>query len=125
MNHVESARAMIGTPFRPQGRSVELGVDCLGLVAIVYRLPFDQIPTGYRLRGDHGRALIAGLRTFFRPVRKVTRGDLLLLVAGHEQMHLAVKTDLGFIHADARRGVIERPGDPPWPSLASFRRRAR
>jgi hypothetical protein len=125
MNHVERARAMIGTRFRPQGRSVELGVDCLGLVAIAYRLPLDHIPTGYRLRGDHGRTLIAGLRTFFRPVRKVACGDLLLLVAGHEQMHLAVTTDIGFVHADARHGVIETPGDPPWPLLQSFRRRAR
>ena len=123
MIHVERARSLIGTRFRPQGRTADLGLDCLGLVAIVYRLP--DVPIGYRLRGDHGPGLMAGLRTYFRPVRKIASGDLLLVLAGREQLHLAVKTDLGFVHADARHGVIETPGNPPWPLLGAFRRRAR
>jgi hypothetical protein len=125
MSHVERARALIGTRFRPQGRSAEHGLDCIGLVAIAYRLPADRVPSGYRLRGDHGPGLMAGLRTFFRPVRKLANGDLLLLQSGLEQAHLAVKTEAGFIHADARHGVVETPGDPPWPLVGAFRRRAR
>ena len=125
MSPVERARALIGTRFRPQGRSVDFGLDCIGLIAIAYRLPSERLPTRYRLRGDHGSAVIAGLRTCFRPVRKGMHGDLLLVMAGREQFHLAVKTDIGFIHADARHGVIETPGDPPWPLLCAFRRRAR
>ena len=125
MSYVERARALIGTKFRPQGRSAGQGLDCIGLAAIAYRLPPETVPTGYRSRGDHGPALVAGLKAHFRPVRKVVSGDLLLLKAGREQVHLVVKTDVGFVHADARLGVVETPGNPPWPLVRAFRRRAR
>ena len=125
MSPVERARALIGTRFRPQGRSAEQGLDCLGLVAIAYRVPLGRVPADYRLRGDHLSDLLEGLRPFFRPVRKIAAGDLLLLEAGRQQLHLAVKTDAGFVHADVRHGVVETPGEPRWPQLRAFRRRAR
>ena len=125
MSYSKRARALIGTRFRPQGRSADLGVDCLGLVAIAYRVPLNEVPGRYRLRGDHSAALLDGLKRHFRAVRKVASGDLLLLRAGREQTHLAVKTSVGFVHADVRHGVVETPGDPPWPLLRAFRRRAR
>ena len=123
MRHVSRARALIGARFRPQGRSAELGVDCLGLVALAYRIPLDTVPSDYRLRGDHQRALLEGLKQYFRPVRKIAVGDLLMFEAGRQQVHLAVKSDHGFIHADALHGVIETPGEPRWPLLKTFRRK--
>ena len=125
MTPVERARALVGTRFRPQGRSTGYGLDCLGLATIAYRVPLDRVPIGYHLRGDHGPALMDGLQRYFRPVEKAASGDLLLLEAGRGQVHLAVRTEAGFIHADARRGVVETPGDPPWRLLRAFRRRAR
>jgi hypothetical protein len=50
-------------------------------------------------------------------------GDLLLLNAGAGQLHLAIASEAGVIHADAAlRRVVERPGVPPWPELARWRR---
>jgi hypothetical protein len=41
-------------------------------------------------------------------------------------MHLAVRTDIGFVHADARlRQVVHRPGVAPWPLVGGYRRRVR
>jgi lipoprotein Spr len=41
-----------------------------------------------------------------------------------EQLHLAVRTDIGFVHAHARIGrVVETPGLPEWPLLAVYRKR--
>jgi hypothetical protein len=51
---------------------------------------------------------------------------VLLLEVALEQFHLGILTARGFVHADARRGkVVETPGAPPWPMVATFRRRTR
>ena len=38
----ERARALVGTRFRPQGRS-ELGLDCIGLVVATFGLDPEEI----------------------------------------------------------------------------------
>ena len=120
------AQALIGTRFRPQGRSARLGLDCLGMAAVAYAVPVEVVPGNYRLRGDHLDALCRGLRVHFRRIsrRAAIAGDLLLLEAGRGQLHLAVKSEAGFIHADSRLGVVETPGAPQWPILRAFRRRS-
>lgn len=121
------ARALIGTRFRPQGRTPDLGLDCVGLILCVFGLPTDLVRRDYRMRGDHRREMLSELG---KPFRRVSRlggrpGDVLLLSVALDQFHLAIMTDKGFVHADARRGkVIETPGCPPWPIAAVFRRRA-
>ena len=127
MNYVARARSLIGCRFRPQGRTVEFGLDCLGLAAIGYGVSPERVPANYRLRGPNLAALREGLQSFFRPIaaRRIVGGDLILLDAGRNQFHLAVKTDAGFVHADARLGVVETPGDPPWRVLRAYRRRTR
>ena len=122
------ARALVGTRFRPQGRDPRHGLDCLGLVIAAHRLPKAEMPDDYRLRGAHRDALLAGAERWFRRVAAtaVRAGDVLLLDAGPGQPHLAVVTDEGFIHADARIGrVVATPGAPAWPVTAVLRRRAR
>lgn len=48
--------------------------------------------------------------------------DLLLLRPGVRQLHLAVRCGTSFIHADlGLRRVVETPGPPPWPLVASWR----
>ena len=124
---VERARLLVGTRFRAQGRDPRFGLDCLGLAMLAYRLDQARVRSDYRLSGDHHRELMAGLADGFRRVsRKVARaGDLMLVEVSARQVHLAVRTATGFVHADARRGVVETPGEPEWPVLAIFRRRAR
>lgn len=128
MDIVERARTLVGCRFRPQGRVPELGLDCIGLACAAYRIPSAGIPSDYRLRGDHRGQLVSGLRSRFRRVAKsaAKAGDLILLEVAPDQLHLAILTDRGFVHADARlRKVVETPGAPPWPILSVHRRRAR
>lgn len=118
----------MGTRFRAQGREAATGVDCAGVAIICYGLPTEGLRRDYRLRGDHRRELQAALHPFFRrvPVKRARLGDLLLMRVTPDQLHLAVLTDRGFIHADARlRRVVETPGAPPWPCAAAYRRRVR
>jgi murein DD-endopeptidase / murein LD-carboxypeptidase len=60
------------------------------------------------------------------PKRTLRPGDVMLLQAGEEQPHLAVRTDRGFIHAHAGiRRVVETPGLPEWPLLDVYRKLSR
>ena len=122
---VDRARSLVGTRFRAQGRDPRFGVDCLGLVMIAYGISEDDVRHDYRLSGDHRGELMAGLAAKFRRVaRSSTRaGDLMLLEVAPCRVHLAVRTATGFVHADARRGVVETPGEPNWPIVATFRKR--
>src|SRR3546814_10006986 len=50
---VRSARAFLGVPFRLNGRSADMGVDCVGLVALAaWRAGHEgEAPDRYGLRG--------------------------------------------------------------------------
>jgi cell wall-associated NlpC family hydrolase len=119
------ARSLVGTRFRPQGRSEEHGLDCLGLVALAGNLPPDLIPGGYQLRSEATADAIS--QTFGSRVERISaaeakEGDVLLVRAGVAQHHFVVRLRDGFVHADARlRKVVERPGAVPWPVLAAWR----
>lgn len=125
---VERARALVGRRFRPQGRDPQTGLDCIGLACTSYRVPTSEIPFNYRLRGDHRGQLVNGLRAWFREVAKTRAkaGDLVLLEVAPDQLHVAILTERGFVHADARlRKIVEAPGAPIWPILSVHRRRKR
>ena len=61
------ALALVGTRFRPQGRSAD-ALDCLGLMLKVYAIPGSDVRQDYRLRGDHGREIADGVKSYFRGV---------------------------------------------------------
>lgn len=124
---VERARGLVGLRFRPQGRHPKLGMDCVGLVCAAFAIPPGAVPRDYRLRGARADRLDAHMRSFFRkiPATAPAAGDVGLFEAGAGQLHLALFTADGFIHADAKlRRVAECPGTPPWPMLALYRRTA-
>lgn len=119
------ARALVGTRFRPQGRRLEQGLDCVGLAGLAAGIPASELPTGYRLRSEAGAMLGEADRRGEAARIDVTEagsGDILLVQAGPGQHHLLVLVEGGFVHADAGLGrVVERPGAVPWPSLAAWR----
>jgi hypothetical protein len=124
-DYAERARALVGTRFRAQGRD-ETGLDCVGVVLSTFELPATAVRDDYRLRGDHRHEVRQALDLHFRQVaRTQTRsGDVLLLSAGADQVHLAVRTPAGLVHAHAGlRRVVETPGMPEWPVLAAYRKR--
>lgn len=121
---VARARGCVGARFRPQGRSVADGLDCIGLAGIAFAVK--GLPRDYALRGGTADrvaagAAAAGLRAI--DPSEAGRGDLLMVAAGPGQFHLLVLTDGGFVHADAGlRRVVEAPGPPLWPVLAAWRK---
>ena len=122
---VERARALVGTRFRPQGRMPGVGLDCVGTVVAATGRDPAKVRRDYRLRGGavadmESELVLAGFvpvaRSWARP------GDILILSAGGAQLHMAILTERGYVHADAGLGlVVERPGDPPWPVLGVWR----
>ena len=123
----ERALALVGHPFRPQGRD-ERGLDCVGLCLAAFAMPAERFRSDYRLKGNQPSEIEAALGSAFRKVAKAQRrpGDLLLMLVSEGQPHLAIMTANGFIHADARlRRVVETPGEPDWPLIGVYRRRAR
>jgi hypothetical protein len=49
----------------------------------------------------------------------------MLCAVAADQVHLAIDCGGSFVHADARlRRIVETPGNPSWPVIAVFRRRA-
>nr|WP_294849831.1 peptidoglycan endopeptidase [uncultured Sphingomonas sp.] len=125
---VARARELIGTRFRPQGRSASEGVDCVGLALLAFGLPRDLGRRDYRMRGGDKAELFAALGGGFRRVARtrVRVGDLIVMRTGPGQLHLGIRSEAGMIHADAvLRKVVERPGDLPWAVVAVFRRRVR
>jgi hypothetical protein len=123
----DRARALIGTRFRPQGRN-EQGVDCVGLVLLAFDIPVTEARRNYRLRGDHLQEIVHGLKRRFRKIQPAHEqpGDVLVMEAGPDQVHLGIRTREGFVHAHAGIGrVVETPGAPQWPVAAVFRKRRR
>ena len=119
---IESARAMIGTPFKHEGRSIR-GVDCYGMfivLGIEHGIPV-PIETGYGKRpsGLHMKRM---LELYANNVQRseIQSGDILHIKFNDEPQHLALvsSTDpLMIIHADAIAGrVVEHRLDKEWMS---------
>lgn len=126
--HAARALALVGAPFRAQGRIPEQGLDCVGLCLNAYGLPLDLARDDYRLRGDHRAEIERAILFRFRELRRAGAGpgDLILMLPATDQLHLGILTRHGFVHADARlRRVVETPGAPPWPVAGTYRFRRR
>ena len=122
------ARSLLGCRFRPQGRVPSLGLDCIGLVCAAFGIPAKDVPRDYQLQGGSVERLEGELRRFFRrlPPKAADVGDVLILRVEAQQLHLAIVTERGIVHADARIGhVVETVGRPPWPIHSVHRRRTR
>jgi hypothetical protein len=100
------------------------GLDCVGLAALALRTGGAgiSVPSGYALRhGDVAHIAGAIEAAGLVPVADPRPGDLLLLRAGPGQLHFAIQTQDGMIHADAMlRRVVERR-EIPWPVIGRWR----
>jgi murein DD-endopeptidase / murein LD-carboxypeptidase len=111
--NIRDPRDLIGVPFRLHGRDLAMGLDCVGVVAMV--LGADAVPSGYRLRRAVSDEIVEGLEAagLVRVEGGARAGDVLLIAAGPAQFHLGVKTEAGFVHACALlKRVVETPGIP-------------
>ena len=118
---VVRARALIGTRFRPQGRSAAEGLDCVGLVALA--IDARNVPRDYALRGGTAQRLAAELTAAgLEAAGRMAAGDVLAFAPRQDQLHLGIFTGAGLVHGDAAlRRVVERPLPLPWPVLGIWR----
>jgi cell wall-associated NlpC family hydrolase len=118
---VTTARKLVGTRFHHQGRVPGLGLDCVGLVAVVGRSLglFDYDVTDYA-RLPHEAAMRAHIRAAgFRETDKARAGDVALMRFTREAQHVGILTGPGtecsLIHAWMQAGrVVEHRLDDQW-----------
>lgn len=121
------ALALVGTPFRLHGRQIATGLDCVGVVAqALASTGFKcDVSADYHMRGDH-LALALGhfdVRQFARvDAAQPETGDVQLCQPGVRQLHFAVLTQRGAVHAHAGlRRVVLTPLPLPWPVIGQWR----
>jgi lipoprotein Spr len=122
---VRRARLALGAAFRPHGRTIGEGMDCVGLAAFALGIDRQAVPSAYALRSGDASSLARELRRLcLMPVHSADElpGDVAVFAVGPGQLHLAIVTASTLIHADASlRRIVERPLPPPWPLLARWR----
>lgn len=120
---VARARALVGVRFRPQGRSAEQGLDCIGVAAVASGVL--NARRDYCLRSaDRAEADAEFAKHGFAPMapEAAGAGDILLVRPGAGRLHVVVLTPRGYLHADMRlRRVVEVSGAVPWPILSAWR----
>lgn len=124
-----AARAveLVGVPFRLRGRSVEAGLDCVGVVAYALECTgctFD-IPSDYTHRGEYLARISAFFdRDWFSKIASEAPqlGDILLYRPADRQVHFAIETVHGVVHAHAGlHRVVLTPRPLTWPVIRHWR----
>jgi murein DD-endopeptidase / murein LD-carboxypeptidase len=114
-------RRFLGTAFRLQGRDPRYGLDCVGLVALVWDV---EAPSDYGLRTTNLQTVMAVLDRLGIRKSEPRPGDAVLYQAGPANLHLGVWMGDSLIHADARLGrVVETPAPVAWPVLGIWQNR--
>lgn len=119
IEHATRALECVGTRFRHQGRLPGVGLDCLGLVVhAVSGEAHDQrnypaVPDSVALQSALDRLFD---RLDVEWIEDAPAGSVLAFAFGsHRRVrHLAVRTDVGMVHAVRPTGVVETPLVEPW-----------
>ena len=104
---IKTARSYLGTPYKPGGVS-RLGMDCSGLVVTAFENVIPDLPRNSAAQAASGKPV---------PVSELQPGDLLFfsdrkLGSGITHVGLVTEvngTDVQFIHASGKLGVVEVP----------------
>lgn len=119
--------ALVGSPFRLNGRDPASGIDCVGLVHAALAAAGAQpvAPRGYGLRNlGIAQWLPLAQQSGLEPASGPRApGDVLLIALVHCQHHLVIAADdANVIHAHAGlRRVVRQPFDPAWQICAHWR----
>lgn len=108
----DRALECLGTPFRHQGRTPGIGLDCLGLIVHAVCGSAHDVRTYHRL--PDSPALASALADLFVDlgvdhIEDAPTGAVLSFATGSRRRirHLGIRTDAGLVHADPRLGVVE------------------
>jgi len=122
---VARARALIGIRFRPQGRSVDDGLDCIGVAMMATGIPKHRVRRDYCLHSNNAEEVNGEFDEcgFIRIAPAgAAAGDVLLVRPTASALHVVILTGTGYLHADMRlRRTVEVPGDVPWPTVSAWR----
>ena len=108
---ITAARTYLGVPFRHQGRTPPLALDCAGLFVVVCRdlgLPVDD-EQGYARTPYKGLLEQAIARQPFLarvPTHEMREGDVPLLRFAGEPQHIAIHAGDTMIHAYEHSGRV-------------------
>lgn len=119
-DHIEKARALIGTPWKHQGRNPAVGIDCIGMVTI--SLAIKEGTVDYRRDPSHGKLEAALEAQFGPPIPKedMRHGDVVAIAYGKCVRHVGLVAQgaagLNLIHTDqvVVNEVTEHPLDAKW-----------
>ncbi len=119
---VAAARDLVGVRFRAQGRDPAWGLDCVGLVAVALLRAGADVALPCDYASARGRMPPVTLPAGWRACAGDVAGDVLLCRVSAAQLHLAIRSVDGIVHADAQaRRVVARPGAVPWPIERAWR----
>lgn len=118
---ITRARALIGVPWRHQGRNIAVGIDCVGLIVHALQLADDYTAYG---RDPHEGQLEAELARRFGaslPATCMQPGDVVAMAFAGPVRHVGLVAGsalgLSLIHTDSSVGqVTEHPIDARWQS---------
>ncbi|PKB14231.1 hypothetical protein B0I00_2863 [Novosphingobium kunmingense] len=122
-----AAEALVGTPFRLNGRDPASGLDCVGVLAAALAAcgVRADLPGGYQLRqvSLDGWVPAPASLGFAAADAPILPGDVVMLKAGPGQFHLAIAAiDGGWVHAHAGlRRVVRSPALPAGPITHHWR----
>lgn len=106
---IAAARTCSGTPFHHQGRSIGIGLDCIGLVVVALRAAGITVHdrSDYGRRPD-GKSLRAALQEHgAQSVEEIKAGDILLFRYDGQPQHVALATGSDMmIHSFAPAGKV-------------------
>jgi len=104
---VAAARSLVGLKFTHMGRSIENGLDCIGIVLKAFELNGIQLDSGWVYPASPDQDLLSVVLASLgepRPTGVIKPGDVALFYfSGIHKIptHIAVVTDYGLIHADS------------------------
>jgi hypothetical protein len=122
-----AALALVGAPFKLRGRNAAAGVDCVGLVGLALAGAGRRIdiPCDYAVRGNYlGRISAFFDRCGFARIGDSypMAGDIWMARPGPQQVHFAIITSDGAVHAHAGLSrVVLTPFPLPWPIIGRWR----
>ncbi len=118
-----AARAMtqIGTTFRLHGRTPDVALDCVGLVA--FAIDAGEVIRDYSLKGTKIDFILSYMDSIgLNPLAQSTSicdGDIAIVTCSPQQFHLMIRAANGWVHSHAGlRKVVHTPGASPWPIVA-------
>ncbi len=106
----------VGAPYRHQGRSINYGIDCIGMIYCAYAFAGFKadIPSDYGYMNNQA-LILSYLSKYCSPIDEPCLGDILIFRVKQSIQHMAMSSKLGMVHCcQKNRGIIDEPISNFW-----------